>query len=342
MHRNNHYVSRGYLKRWTSDGSRLWSYRLLIPDANVQKWSQKSTRSVAYHEHLYTKAVASGESDEFESWLDAEFESPAEEAIAKVVEQRRLKPGDWTHLARFFAAQDVRTPARLVEQMHEWQNTLPELIQNTLTKTVADLERMTPSERADRAANTSRREDVPFRVTVERRSDESGGVIKAETVSGRPLWLWTMRHVLTGKPLNALCKHRWTILAPPAGVTWFTSDDPVLKVNFNSLTDYSFAGRWGTAGTELILPLGPLHLLYTRIGKPVPARGTEVDAEKAAVIRRLIAAHAHRYVFARTPDPFVEDARPRTVNAAELERERKEWKQWPEQQAKAERDLMGL
>jgi hypothetical protein len=114
MHRDNHYVPRSYLKRWTHDGSRLWLYRVLVPHARVPLWRETSTRGITYHEHLYTRVAASGESDEIERWLDAEFDAPAEEAIAKAVANKRLSPHDWRLLARFFAAQDVRTPARLV------------------------------------------------------------------------------------------------------------------------------------------------------------------------------------------------------------------------------------
>ena len=159
-------------------------------------------------------------------------------------------------------------------------------------------------------------------------------------MSGRALWLWSIRHVLSSSALDALCRHRWTILSPPAGLTWFTTDDPVLKLNFNSLTDYTFEGGWGSVGTDLLLPLGPRHLLYTQIGKPVPSRGSSMAADKAMLVRRLMAEHAHRYVFASEPDPFVQQVRPRTVDAAELAREREEWKRWNEEQTAAERDLL--
>ena len=341
MHRDNQYVPRSYLKRWTYDGSRLWSYRVLVRHASVPLWRETSTRGVAYHQHLYTKAAASGESDEIERWLDAEFEAPAEEAIAKVVSDRRLSARDWRLLARFLAAQDVRTPARLMELMTRWSASLPELIQSTITESVAQLEAMTPSERASLGASIPPRDDLPFRVCVERRPGETGGWLKGETVSGRGLWLWSMRHLLSGDALDALCQHRWTILTPPDGVTWFTSDDPVLKVNFNSLTDYTFGGGWGSVGTDLLLPLGPRHLLFTQIGRPVPSRGTQMPADKAAVVRRLVAEHAHRYIFASAPNPFVEHARPRTVNPDELKREMVEWQRWHAEQTAAERKLMG-
>jgi hypothetical protein len=147
-----------------------------------------------------------------------------------------------------------------------------------------------------------------------------------------------MRYLLT-KSLEALYRHRWTILAPPEGETWFTSDDPVLKVNFNSLTDYGFGGGWGSVGTDLLLPLGPRHLLFTQIGKPVPPRGTRMDANKAMVVRRLVAEHAHRFIFATARDASVPKLRPRTVDSEALKRETNEWRRWHMEQTEAERSL---
>lgn len=341
MRTDNHYVSRNYLKRWATDGLRLQVYRVLVPHTGVPLWRSASTRGVAYHEHLYTKVASAGESDEIERWLDAEFEAPAEEAIAKVVAGKRLSPHDWRVLARFFAAQDVRTPARLLENMKKWSETMPTFIQESMTESIAEIEALDPPKRALLATTVKKTDDVPFKVTIERREGEAGGWVKGETVSGRSLWLWSIRSVLTGNAIEGLCKNRWTILAPPDGLSWFTSDDPAIKVNFNSLEDYNFGGGWGWTGSELLLPLSPQHLLYSQVGKPVPPRGSKLNPTKAAIVRRLIAEHAHRYVFADQPDPSVPALRPRTVDAAELKREQGEWARWHAEQTAAHRRLMG-
>jgi hypothetical protein len=340
LHRDNHYVPRNYLKRWTSDGSRLWAYRVICSHARAPLWRLVSTRGVAYREHLYTKIAASRESDEVERWLDAEFEAPAEEAIEKVTSDRQLTPRDWRLLARFFAAQDVRTPARLFENLERWAESVPALLQSTTTKSVAKLEAMTDEERAALPQSASTRDSIPFRVTTEQRAGESGGWLKGEVVLGRGLWIWSIRHLLANS-IEPLYRHRWTILAPPEGETWFTSDDPVLKVNFNSLTDYTFGGGWGSVGTDLMLPLGPRHMLFTQVGKPVPSRGSRMPREQSATVRRLIAEHAHRYIFASAPDSFVDQVRPRTVNAELVRREAAEWQRFHEEQSAAERALMG-
>ncbi len=344
MKRDNHYVPRSYLKRWAADDGKLWSYRVLVSHPDVPLWRRASTRGIGYHEHLYTRIAATGESDDLERWLDAEFEAPAEEAIEKVVSNRRLTPTDWRRLARFFAAQDVRTPARFVENLDRWSQSLPTMIQDVLQESVARLETMSDAQREQefREARKEADERTPFRVTVEKRADGDGGWVRGETIAGRNLWIWSIRQLLTNSSgLRALETHRWTILTPPEGVRWCTSDDPVLKVNFNSLQDYNFGGGWGSVGTDLLLPLGPHHLLFTQVGKRVPARGTPMDAQKAYLVQRFTAERAHRYVFADAPDSFIPTVRPRTVNAAELARESDQWKRWHAEQSSAERDLMG-
>jgi hypothetical protein len=338
--RDNHYVSRNYLKRWTSDGVKLWSYRVLVSHADVPLWRRTSTRGIAYHEHLYTKIAASGESDEVERWLGVEFEAPAEEAIEKVVSDKRLTPPDWRLLARFFASQDVRTPARLIENMQRWSASLSETVQESMRNSVARLEAMSEEELRALSKESAPVDQLPFRAIIEKNPGGPGGWIKGSTIVGRGLWIWSIRHVLSST-LRALYKHRWTILHPPRGMTWFTSDDPVLEVNFNSLKDYTFGGGWGSTGTDLLLPLSPDHLLFTQVGKPVPKRGTRMDVAKATVARRLIAEHAHRHIFARDPDAFVEQIRPRTIDDRALRREGEQWRQWHAEQTAAERELMG-
>ena len=175
-----------------------------------------------------------------------------------------------------------------------------------------------------------------MRISITRNDGKPGGLAKAELTLGRGLWLWSMQHVLT-LTLRSLYKHRWTILESPDGISWFTSDDPVIKLNFTSENEYTFGGGWGSTGTDLILPLSPRHLLFTQIGKPVPRRGTRMVSEKASLLRRIIAEHAHRYIFASFADPFVEQVRPRVVNPDAIKEEALQWRHWHGEQVEAER-----
>src|SRR5271168_1916025 len=109
----NHYVPCLYLKRFGSSSGRVLTYRLLVDHSRVPLWKETSVRGIAYHAHLYTRIVSGTQTDEVEKWLNAEFETPAEEALKRATGGSRLSPTDWHNLVRFLAAQDVRTPARL-------------------------------------------------------------------------------------------------------------------------------------------------------------------------------------------------------------------------------------
>lgn len=338
VRRKNHYVSRGYLKRWALSSGRLWVYRILVSHPNVPLWKQGSPRGVAYHSHLYTRIVTGKETDEVERWLDQEFEAPAQEALDKAVSDARMTPEDWTRLIRFVAAQDVRTPARLEEQMRYWRRTGPALLDDTLQKSVQELEKALRS----KGILSKRRfsEDYGLPVRVFRKDDpKRGSGIVVEIAVGRSLWLWGIRRLLQ-HTVKVLLKHRWTVLHAPEGLSWFTSDNPVLRLNFSSPTRYDFDGGWGSKGTEIIVPLSPTHLLYTQIGKRPPIRGTRMPKDEARWVRRFIAEHAYRQVIAHEPDHEVAELRPRLVDADMYRRERQQWDGWHQDQSKLETELI--
>lgn len=340
FHGDNHYVPNVYLKTWSSTNKRVWTYRILVSHEKVPLWKSNSIRGIAYRAHLYTSLVAGKESDEIEKWLDREFEAPAEESLQKVTSDAQLNDRDWQRLALFLAAQDVRTPARLQENLRRWTAMLPDLIEKTLRESVKKLEGARVSGQAIAVPETTPKNYIPFRLTTEFDPGKATGKLKGETIAGRGLWLFNIRRLLS-KTAHVLTKHRWTILTPPSGIKWFTSDDPVIRLNFHSYEKYDFKGGWGSKGTEIMLPLSPRHLLYTQVGHRPPRRGTELPREKAMMICRFIAEHAHRMIFAEEQDYTIPILRPRTVSAQLFQDEEKQWQKWHDEQTEAERALMG-
>ena len=136
LKRDNHFVSQMYLKNWGDTKNYIWSYRLLIPNERFPKWKHLPIGGVAFQRDLYTVISDGHEEDTFERWLEAEFESPAQDAISKVVKNRKLSLVDWNRLALFLAAQDVRTPVNYIESTQRWQKELPKLLQDTLDNTI--------------------------------------------------------------------------------------------------------------------------------------------------------------------------------------------------------------
>jgi len=259
-------------------------------------WKETSTQRIAYHSHLYTRLAGGTESDEVEEWFGREFESPAEEAREKATSDARLTPRDWKRLIRFLAAQDVRTPARLVENLQRWNETVPGDIEESIQKSIRKIEKAKQTGENLVPQEQPNAEYFPFRVTTQIKPGEKFGTVKGEAISGRGLWLFSIRHLLTGRALSVLESHKWSIVKPPVDMTWLTSDDPVVRLNFHSADRYDFGGGWGSNGTEILFPLGPRHLLYTQIGQPPLSRGTVMPRFQARMIRRFIAEHAHRFI----------------------------------------------
>lgn len=338
FHIDNHYVPRMYLKPWETTADRVWTYRILVAHESAPVWKPFSSKSLGHHLYLYTRQSAGKESDEIERWFDREFERPAEEPLQKALSDKRLTIDDWKRLIRFLAAQDVRTPAWFTHKMRQWEATLPGLLKETLETSLSKYEESRKTGNPiSPAPATENRDQLPMRVRV-KRNPSGDGEIGVEMLTGRKLWLWSIQRALT-KTLPVLYKHRWTILRPPERMTWLTSDNPVIRLNLRSPSDYDFNGGWNSQGTCIFLPLGPNHLLYTQVGKRPPQRGERMLKEHADLVRRFTAEHAWRTIFADAPDNEVPKLKTRIVDPVEVQRERKDWQSWNEDQARAEQEM---
>jgi hypothetical protein len=335
--RNSHFVPQAYLRRWSDGDQKVWCYRLLVSHTSVPTWKKHSIRGLAYQAHLYTTLRGTEETDEFERWIEREFETPGSEAIEKAVNDRRLTKADWAAIIGYAAAQDVRTPARYYESVARWNQELPRLLEDVLKESVEKWERAVDDERqAPQEASKSEAgmEEFPLKVSITPTPEVGGGIVKAETVLGRQMWVSDMRMLLT-RTVQALMEHRWSLIRAPDGVTWLTSDDPVIKLNYTSDSEYSFGGGWGSRGSDIILPLSPTHVLYTQIGHRHPNRFT-ADARPANRLQRVMAEHAHRWIYsAERQDP----RRQRVVDRERFRAEAQARQRWHSEQVKAELEL---
>lgn len=339
MHRKNHYVPRLYLKHFEAAPGKIQTYRLLVSHDHIPLWKLRSIGAVGYHSHLYTRVVAGRDSDEIENWLNREFETPAEEPIRKVIEDRPLNASDWQALIRFLAAQDVRTPARLIASLKRSVQETPQQLKQVLAHAKEAMKRAKESGQPLRKCSVPNSDYMPLRVTTEIDEERKAGRLKVEVLVGRGSWHFEIKHLLD-KTLNVLLTHSWGILTPSDDLLWFTSDDPVVKLNYYNEYKYDFGGGWGSPGSEIMLPLSPRHLLFTHIGATASANGTILSHRKAKFIRRLIAEHAHRMIFASTEDPQVRKLKPREVNLEKVRYESEQWKNWHRGQSEAEREFI--
>jgi hypothetical protein len=336
FHVENHYVPEVYLKRFSQQGGKVYAYRTLVSHPNVRLWKPVSPGGIAYYRHLYTRIVGGRETDDIEKWLSREFEAPAENAIKKATTGLRLTREDWICLARFLAAQDVRTPAHFVRSRTRWEEMASGLLKDELPKVVNDYSLAVKSGAKLPQSVAPNSDYLPLRVSTEFEPGEEIARLRAEITIGRSYWIYEMRHLLTGV-VDILNQHRWTVLMAPKGHKWFTSDAPVVKLNYQANGDYDFGGGWGSKGTEIFMPLSPYHLLYTQIGhRDIPVRGATLPISQFEGFCRIIASHAHRMIISSHVDSEVEKLRPRLVSQELYQNERAQWDRWHQEQSKAE------
>jgi len=338
MKRNNHFVSQFYLKNWADDEGKIWCYRTLVAHENVPNLKRQSIGGIGFHRNLYIRLLAGDESDDMETMFDTKFESPAQQALQKLISNERRLHRDWKKIIRFLAMQDVRTPKRLLEHLQRGGDEMSELIQGVLNDVKGKLESgQIPVERTEFSANANSM-NLPMRI-VKKASDDADYIqLGVETVVGRGSWLYGIEHLLK-YTIHHLYGHNWQVLHPADGYVWPVSDTPVIKLNYYDTNKYDFKGGWANKGSEIIMPVGPQHLIYTQIGNNKSLRPNKLDADMTEQFIKLIFESAHRMVFMSREEPSYLKYRPRVVSQQKLQDEQMEWKLFHERQVEAERQL---
>jgi hypothetical protein len=291
-----------------------------------------------YERNLYTRIVRGEEADDIEQWLNQEFETPVSEPLQRVLEDRELSRSDWEILTRFLASQIVRTPAFLIKSLPRWNQMTPQILDQTLRDVedrLREAKELGQKIIIDDPAHHA--EYFPMRVERKDLHEERKVQFTTKVVVGRALWFYTMKHLLTST-LKVLQKHKWTILEAPNRLAWFTSDDPVICLNFRSEADYDFDGGWNRARGNILFPLSSRHLMITEIGtdsypRRVPSR------YQARLFRKMIAEHSHRRIYSSQMEDKIPQLKSRVVDAGAFQTERALWEAWYEDQSRAEQAL---
>lgn len=320
-----------YLKNWCDNNRKIHQYKNLVQHENVPIWKAFSPKAIGYAKHLYVDTKSGNANDDFENWFDLQFEYPAENAISKVLKNIKLTKSDYVKLTNFLALQDLRTPKRFLEYLQRTSNSaLDEIVQNVVKDIPSSI---SANYRSD--FNTRFHDELPLKILLKK--DTDGFVVQASFLPGRASWLWSIKQLLTGVAAD-LHKNSWTILHPADGHYWLTSDNPVLKLYYNDDLNYHFNGGWRSIGSEIILPLGPRHLLYTKVGVSPPIlRSTKLGIEETTNINQLIAKNSHRFVIAIEPFEQIQHYRPRTIDSNKIQREKTEWENFNNDQILAEK-----
>ncbi|MCC6266778.1 MAG: DUF4238 domain-containing protein [Dehalococcoidia bacterium] len=327
--RANHYVPRGLLKRWSRDGKTVQAYDLLVPDDGVPLWAARPIRGAAMLRDLYTDLEQGIETDELERWFANEIEAPGLGASERVILRKRIRPADWHAMIRMYMAQEIRTLQSYFEQKSRWESSMQEFLERTLREGIEGLELARKEGRALPAPSLGESSTVarPFSLEVIPNPEPgTGGVLAANVVVGRRLWLSGIPALMQGRAMKTLLGYHWSILMPADGFEWPLTDHPALRLGA-SPRGFNFQAGVGQRRADLMMPLSPQHLLHVEVGKRRPGFH-KLSVPHTKAFRHALVMRAFRTVFATQPSPWIPRARPRMVDRERWNEEQAGWRDW--------------
>lgn len=325
---NNHYVPQFYLQSWSEDDLHLYQYSLLVPDSRIPYWKRNSIKYTAKWNDFYTRLVGDKEADDFEKWFNTEFETPAEPIIRKLIDDEIITTKESATLSRFIAAQHLRTPAKAGKIIANLKELVPNIIKETHKRLNTD-----PIPKAT-SENSPELDSFPLKVTF----DKETKTITTGTVIGRSMYLYALKYLLTNTA-RVMDNYYWQVIDAADGISFPTSDDPVICLNYISENNYDFGGGWGRKHGNIIFPISPTKLLFTEIGSTQPALGLNRSPHWSQFFRKIIIEHAYRYVYAIKPQKGMLAVRPRMVDRTLYLEEQENLANWHHEQISAEQAL---
>lgn len=330
---DNHYVPQFYLRNWSKDGNNILTYPVLVANTSEDWWKLKPIKSSACFKDLYTREINGEEIADFEDLLQ-EYEYLAKNVIDKIIAEKEISTKELYCLVEFYGVQYMRTPARLSAiNTPRMQKSLAAAAGAALKETMDDLKN--PYHKNKNESNDPGLDLLPFGINRE------GDIMTIKTIiGGKGTFLMAIDRAiqLTEKYLKNP-NYRWHIIHAADKINWPTSDNPAMCVFFNEHTRKWSNGGWAERGCELMLPLSPKHLLYSKVGYKADRKKLEKSEEFSKRIDDLIIQHSFRYIYALERKKFMWEKKPRTANAELLQNEREQYMEWHKNQIELEDEL---
>ena len=332
-HRNQ-YIPRFYLKNWSLDGKTIQTYSILVSNSKVPYWTQQSIKNSAVWNDFYTRTEGDKEVDDFEHWFDRKFETPVKPVFDKLLNDQKISREESIILSHFVFAQYVRTPAAYLRLAEQSRQAFPKIIEDTVSRLNKVAKNMQKGYPAPHIPDSIRNQLWPIKVVV----DKENSMVEIKTIVGRGLYLHNLKRLLSSTLKVAEC-HDWKILHASEDISFPTSDDPVICMNYRNEHDYDFNGGWGRENCNILMPLSPRLILFAQVGSNGPYTDLDFSPRYSQLFRRMIIQHAHRYVYSDRPQKGMLELNARVVNRDLYEKEKQGMAGWHIEQIQAEQSL---
>lgn len=331
----NHYVPQFYLRNWSNDGNKIWVYSLLVPDSKVPYWKEKSIETTAVWNDLYTRYNGVTAVDDFEKWFNKEFETPAEPVIKKLINGEKITKQEEIIITHFVAAQSIRVPAQVGRILDISYRCATKVLSKNI---FSELDKQKIEKFTKNNSNLEHKkgnELLPIKVKIDREKN----CAEINTTIGRGYYLYSLRHLLTNT-LSKIESHKWQVIHSAEGISFPTTDNPVICLNYRGINDYDFDGGWGRINGNIIMPISPNCLLFTQIGSNSRFEEADYSPFWSEFFRKIIIEHAYRFVYADKRQRGMLAINPRHINLKLYLEEKNKMADWNDDQLKAEQDIL--
>ena len=333
---HNHFVPQFYLRYWSCDGKSIWDYKLVVENEREATWRLTSLRTACSWDDLYTQRIAGVDVDDIENYFCDKYESPASFVLKKIDAGSAVSKNDINCLVDYWLVQYFRTPT--------FMNKLMELVPGAFDRVAAQIPRLIAGYLQEKESGTDRRnfsqvaplEPFPYQ-PIEIDFDLKSAEVTSAISLGRTSFLSSIASHVNGVVGDRVRNCNWSIVRPPRGRCFITSDNPAIAYRVNSRNEIEVDGvGLGQSGTTLVLPLTPRAALFTRVGSQSSCIPEFLDDKQFDLFNEAIYKSAYRHIFSYQEIPDIERIFPRVVNKQVIAEDREVRNNWAEKQASLE------
>lgn len=333
---HNHYVPQFYLRNWSCDGKSIWDYKLVVENERESIWRLTSLKTACSWNDLYTLRIAGSDVDDVEIYFCDKYESPASIILKKIETGSEVSKNDVDCLVNYWLVQHFRTPSFMIK--------LAELVPGAFDRVADQIPRLIAEYLREKESGADRRNssqvaplepfpDQPIEIDFDFKSAEVTSALSL----GRTSFLSSIASHVNGIVGDKVRNCNWSIVRPPRGRCFITSDNPAIAYRVNSRNEIEVDGvGLGRSGTTLILPLTPKAALFSRVGSQSSSIPEFLDDTQFDLFNEAIYKSAYRHIFSRQEIPAIEEIFPRIVNREVIAEDREVRNNWAENQASLE------
>ena len=205
------------------------------------------------------------------------------------------------------------------------------MLQEIINEVGLEIEKIKEIPKENRT-NSPNAQLLPIGVRIlDQKPDEDHSFVEIETVSGKGLWLFSIRQALdSNSELREYFQNlKWSVITAPDNEKWPTCDNPVVICDVTEKSVNRVLPASGIVGKTkaIIIPISPRIVLLAMSTRKFKWY-LKADSIFAHDIKKAITNNAMMYIYSACEDESIPAIRPRIVDAKEFKRLKDDFDNW--------------